>query len=85
MKRTNTCRGFDLVTHPTYTSGEELRVIQQSSAVGDYEDALDRPGSSYLWVGRDHHLNREEVDQLVTYLKRWLEDGTFGEPARSPQ
>lgn len=39
------------------------RLIQESSAVGDY-----------LWVG-DHHLNREEVTELITRMQHWLKTG----------
>jgi hypothetical protein len=69
-------RGFDLMTHDVYPpDGTEARVVQTSSAVGEYDDSLDRPGSSFLWVGKDHHLNREEVAQLRDALTRWLETG----------
>lgn len=27
--------------------------LQQSSVIGDYEDSLDRPGSSMVWLGID--------------------------------
>lgn len=47
------------------------RVVAQSSAIGDYEDSFDRPGSSFLWVGDDHHLNREEIAELVDALEKW--------------
>ncbi len=46
-------------------------IFQESSAVGDYEDSLDRPGSSYLWF-RDVHMDRERVGQLVELLQLWL-------------
>jgi len=28
--------------------------VHCSSAIGNYKDSFDRPGSSYLWVGLDH-------------------------------
>jgi hypothetical protein len=31
------------------------------------------PGSSFLWVGDDLHLNREEIEELVAVLEDWLE------------
>jgi hypothetical protein len=52
-------RGFAALFHPEYISGCPTRLIQESSAIGDYEDAFNKPGSSYLWIGKDHHLNRE--------------------------
>lgn len=36
---------------------------------------MDNPGSSFLWVGNDHHLNREEVTELVSRLLWWLKTG----------
>jgi hypothetical protein len=47
-------------------------LLQESSAIGDYDDALDNPGSSRLWVGKDWHLNRDEVQQLTSCLTHWL-------------
>lgn len=80
MKIGNTCRGFDLVTHPVYPPGNPCnashKLVQQSSIIGDYyDDALEKPGSSALWIGDSHHLNREEVAELVEYLTRWLDTG----------
>ncbi len=77
MKAEKTERGFIVVTHEKYQNkhGEMTRLIQESSAIGDYEDSFDRPGSSYLWVGQDHHLNREEVAELVTRMQHWLKTG----------
>jgi hypothetical protein len=72
LKRTD--RGFNfVVTSPNLEVRE--RVVQESSSVGEYDDALDRPGSSYLWVGPHHRLDREEVAALVTYLQCWLATG----------
>jgi hypothetical protein len=51
------------------------RLIQESSAIGDYEDSFDCPGSSYLWVGDDHHLDREEVAELIENMQHWLDNG----------
>lgn len=52
------------------------RAIPERSAKAEQShDAMGRPGSSYLWVGQDHHLNREEVAELVGHLKRWLDGG----------
>lgn len=76
FKYEETSRGFGVVTHPPYTGGYD-RVIQQSSAIGDYEDAFDNPGSSYLWIGAYQHLNREEVTELIDYLTRWVLTGNL--------
>jgi hypothetical protein len=77
MKTEKTERGFVVVMHEKYQNkqGEMTRLIQESSAIGDYEESFDRPGSSYLWVGQDHHLNRDEVAELIIRMQHWLETG----------
>jgi hypothetical protein len=73
-------RGFHIVLHEKYPPGEEIRLIQESSAIDfNYENGLSHPGSSYLWVGDNHHLNREEVKELIKHMKRWLKTGCLGE------
>ena len=75
MKAKQTQRGFIVVVHNTYANEPvEKRLIQESSAVGDYEDSWDNPGSSALWIGKDHHLNREEVQELIGRMKYWLDN-----------
>lgn len=52
--------------------------IQQSSAIGDYHDAYDRPGTSFLWLGLDRgrmHLTREQARELALLLTRWCDTG----------
>ena len=75
MEKLNTQRGFVLVRHPAYPNGEPSRLVQESSAVGEYHDAMDKPGSSFLWIGKEHHLNREEVAELIHHLTWWLKSG----------
>ncbi len=77
MKARKTGRGFVVVEHPTYGNEPILdaRLIQESSAIGDYKNSYGKPGSSFLWVGEDHHLNREEVAKLIIMLRRWLKKG----------
>lgn len=77
MKAEKTGRGFVVVTHEKYQNnpGEMTVLVQESSAIGDYENSFERPGSSYLWVGQDHHLNREEVAELVSRMQHWLKTG----------
>lgn len=74
-------RGFELITHPVYSgvnpARPEARVVQASSAIGGYEDSFEKPGSSFLWVGENHHLNREEVTLLVKHLQAWLATGSL--------
>ena len=71
MKTIKTDRGFRIVTHEKYAGklDEETRLVQESSAIGDYEHSWDKPGSSFLWVGEDHHLNKEQVGELIDKLK----------------
>lgn len=75
-------RGFPCVKHEVYPPGADKddRVIQASSAIGDYEDSFDKPGSSFLWVSNTHHLNREEVAELITHMQRWLDTGYLETP-----
>lgn len=81
FKKTST--GFELVEESIYPPpAREIetptsRLVQQSSAIGDYEDAFDKPGSSFLWIGKQHHLDREQVEELRDRLTAWLETGTL--------
>jgi hypothetical protein len=76
MKLVENSRGFFVIEGNEYPDQEKVsRIIQESSAIGDYSDSFDRPGSSYLWIGNNHHLNREEVLQLVKYMNNWLKNG----------
>lgn len=67
MKTIVSNRGFHFIKR-----GEEY-IVSESSAVGDYEDSFEIPGSSYLWVG-EAQLNREEVGRLCSALTHWLEN-----------
>lgn len=80
MKVTHTQRGFEIIEN------QGCYRLQQSSAIGDYEDSYDKPGSSFLWFGEEH-LNREQVsvyldcdffpEQMVEHVKAWLETGSL--------
>ena len=76
MKAKQTERGFIIIEHEMYASLDhnKTRLIQESSILGDYQDSLDNPGSSCLWIGKDHHLNREEVKELIEYMQYWLDN-----------
>lgn len=50
-------------------------VVQESHAVNNYIDYYNDPGSSFLWIGTDHHFNRDEVQELVGYLNNWVQTG----------
>lgn len=77
MHAQRSSRGFVVVEHEKYQNkpGEYTRLIQESAAIGDDPDAFDSPGSSFLWVGQDHHLNREEVAELISRMQHWLNTG----------
>jgi hypothetical protein len=87
MKFEETPRGFELVEHETYPPKDaqhdpspfpdSTRLVQQSSAIGNYPDAMEKPGSSFLWVGQHHHLNRDDVRELAERLQAWLTTGSL--------
>lgn len=66
-------RGFNKIVHKKQNNGKEIRLVQESSAVGNYEGAS--KGGSFLWIGQDHLLNRKEVGQLIVHLQTWLDTG----------
>ena len=51
MKLFKTERGFEIVTFRD-AHGEECS-LQCSSAIGNYPDAMEQPGTSFVWLGRD--------------------------------
>ena len=69
MKVLKDHRGFQYLEAPKNGYGELQ--VQQSSAIGDYWDSMEKPGSSFLWIG-EAHLNRKEVEELVGHLNQWL-------------
>lgn len=78
MDYQKTDRGFEVVMHNSYPHDLPVRLIQQSSAIRmEYPDAGERPGSSCLWIGDNHHLNREEVSELMCRLTAWLATGSL--------
>ena len=78
MQITTSERGFQFLEHPAYLEPhEDKRLASQSSAVGDYDDSLDRAGSSFLWISDNHHLNREEVAEFAKHLLAWVETGSL--------
>lgn len=72
-----TDRNFQLLTHPVYTCADQAsRLVQCSSAIDSAAPGgLERPGSSFLWIGQDHHLDRAEVRELIGHLEAWLATG----------
>jgi hypothetical protein len=53
------------VLHPTYQTGQEEQVVAQSS-VGEH-----------LWVGKNHHLTRSEVQKLINRMQKWVDTGSL--------
>lgn len=75
MKPTKNNKGLTHYWHQKYAdqNKEEEFFLGESSAIDfDNDDSLDNPGSSYLWFGRDFHLNRSEVLELIHLLSYWL-------------
>lgn len=80
MKIEHTPRGFEVI----YLEDEEknqLKLVQQSSRVGDYPDSWERPGSSALWVG-ECHLDREQVAEFIAHMACWLATGHLEMPVK---
>jgi hypothetical protein len=78
MRIDASARGFELLVHPEYVNPtNELRLVSQSSAIGDCEGDMQHPGSSFLWIGDHHHLDRSEVRELAQRLNHWLETGSL--------
>jgi len=60
--------------------------LKQSSAIGDYDNSLDLPGSSFLWF-YEEHLSREECQErlekgkfesnLIPHIQAWLKTGSL--------
>ncbi len=78
VQRTN--RGFEFVK-----SSSGIR-LSQSSAIGNYPDSFEKPGSSFLWYG-DDQLDREDIrkaidnglieDDLIRHAECWLRTGSL--------
>ena len=80
MNVTRTDRGFEVIDF--VDRNQQKCSLQQSSAIGDYDDAFDRPGSSAVWLGKGAermHLGREEVEDLLPHLVDWLNTGSLVE------
>ncbi|HNB60356.1 MAG TPA: hypothetical protein PK308_08570 [Phycisphaerales bacterium] len=80
FSRCVTPRGFQKIV---FTSRGENLEVQESSAIGDYADAFDNPGSSYLWVRWQDafELDREQAAELHFALGQWLQRERLFSPA----
>jgi hypothetical protein len=64
-----------------------IGVISESSAIKDYHDAEENPGSSALWWGAAGQKSREDVEYMLSsgtvpkcvagYIREWLEYGSL--------
>lgn len=71
LQKGHTGRGFGIIRARHFSCDFVSRVVQESSICGDRPD----PGSSFLWIGENHCLDRNEVRELVSSIQNWLERG----------
>ncbi len=69
MKLVRTSRGFERLEHRDYVTGDQTAIAKQSS----------KAEGPFLWIGSDHHLNRDEVREFVGRLTNWLETASFSD------
>lgn len=77
ITHSNKRRGFQDLALFSSTDPDDGLSIRESSAIGDYEDSFDIPGSSSLYLGvdgRESAYNREEVAVIIEVLQWWLEN-----------
>ena len=73
MEIVTTSRGFRVLQHPSFICQQKVQLLAEASAMGPYPDSVDNPGSSYLWIGHAHRLDREEVTLLIRQMQHWLD------------
>jgi hypothetical protein len=74
----NKRRGFQDLALFSATDPADGLSIRESSAIGDYEDSFDIPGSSSLYIGvsgNESAYDREEVASVIDILQWWLDSG----------
>ena len=72
-KTEHTYRGFEFIG---FKDRYDTPCSLQASSLADYE----QPGISAVWLGdvkARMHLDRKQVEALITHLTKWLKDGTF--------
>lgn len=78
MQVERTDRGFEIIRFADL-NGKSCS-LQASSAILDYPDSIEKPGSSAVWLGvQDErmHLNQEIAKELINHLQSWLNTGSF--------
>lgn len=76
MKVTMTPRGYQSIQFADQAGNRGI--AEQSSAIDYGNPTWDKPGSSYLLIGRQDaplQLSVDQVGELVEYLQTWLEEG----------
>lgn len=67
--------GFRMITEDVYAENKRSTLMLESSAIDpDLEGSFNKPGSSYLWIGDDFHLNRAQVRQFIICLEYWMKN-----------
>jgi hypothetical protein len=85
MKVTMTPRGYQSVQFVDQAG--QRGIAEQSNEIDHGNPTWDRPGSSYLLLGRQEaplQLSVEQVGELVEYLENWLDEGRFVRTAPEP-
>ena len=75
MNKFVTDLGLQRIMHRVHAGIEQTVVVGQSVASRPDPDVLTQPGSSYLWLSGGHHLDRQEVRELMRYLSHWVNTG----------
>ena len=70
-------RGFRWLTHTVYDKPTASAELAGEFGMYRFGVCMD---SSFLWIGKQHLLNREEVQQLVDNLQHWLTNGRLPAP-----
>ena len=74
----HTPRGFEVIYFDDHNN--QACRLQQSSATGNREEDIERPGTSFVWLGAadySMHLNRQQAAAIAKLLSRWVATGSF--------
>ena len=64
--------GWRYIEHELHDGKTIQRLLAESSTVGHDDDSLDNPGSSYLLIANEFHLNRAQARFLAITIFDWL-------------
>ena len=79
MKVEHTHHGLELISHPEYPPDPEYSPY--SVAVSMLVQTSSRAYPASLWFGKNHHLSRDEVIDLIAHLQSWVDTESFIPPA----